>query len=128
MRRFPACATAPYNHRRVHQHVGIFPRCRGENAVNRRAQYGPRARTLDDTPVSIGYIYIDRVGDWPSYLLLVAGKSYKLRTSETCDVTGHDLFLYDIYLNYTFRWYYHFSNMYFKIKEIMLKVLYFPAA
>ena len=63
----------------------------------------PRARTLDDTPVSIGYIYIDRVGDWPSYLLLVPGKSYKLRTSETCDVTGHDPFLYDIYLNYTFR-------------------------
>ena len=62
----------------------------------------PRARTLDDTPVSIGYIYKDRVGDWPSFLSLIPGKSYKLRTSETCDVTGDDLFLYDIYLNYTF--------------------------
>ena len=55
---------------------------------------------------------------------LIPGKSYKLRTN----VTGHDLFTYDIYLNYTFGWYYHFSNMYFKIKEIMLKVVYFVAA
>ena len=36
---FPACATAPCNQRRLHQHVGIFPKY-GENAVTRRAQYG----------------------------------------------------------------------------------------
>ena len=36
-------------------------------------------------------VYIDRVGHWPSFLSLIPGKSYKLRTSETCDVSGHDL-------------------------------------
>ena len=63
-----------------------------------------RARTLDGTPVSIGYIYIyiDRVGHFTLDLSLIPGKSYKLRTSETYDVIGHDLFMYDIYQNYTF--------------------------
>ena len=36
---FPACATVPYNQCRIHQHIGIFPRSEGENAVTRRAQY-----------------------------------------------------------------------------------------
>ena len=31
--------------------------------------------------------------------------------------------LYEIYLNYTFGLCYHFSNMYFKMNEIMLKVV-----
>ena len=48
------------------------------------------------------YIYIDRVGHFTLDLSLIPGKSYKLRTSETYDVIGHDLFMYDIYLNYTF--------------------------
>ena len=48
---------------------------------------------------------------------LIPGKSYKLRTSETCDVTGHDLFTYDIYLNYTFGWYYHFVPHVFQNKR-----------
>ena len=64
--------------------------------------WDPRAGTLDGTPVSIGYIYIDRVGHFTLDLSLIPGKSYKLRTSETYDVIGHDLFMYDIYLNYTF--------------------------
>ena len=38
------------------------------------------------------YIYIDRVGHFTLDLSLIPGKSYKLRTSETYDVTGHDLF------------------------------------
>ena len=50
--------------------------------------------------LSIGiHIYIDRVGHWQSFLLLIPGKTYKLGTSETCDVTGQSLFIYDIYLN-----------------------------
>ena len=49
------------------------------------------------------YIYIvDRVGHWESFLLLIPGKTYKLGTSETCDVIGHGLFIYEIYLKYTF--------------------------
>ena len=48
------------------------------------------------------YIYIDRVGHFTLDLSLIPGKSYKLRTSETYDVIGHDLFMYDIYLNYKF--------------------------
>ena len=47
-------------------------------------------------------VCIVRVGHWPSFLLLIPGKSYKLRTGETCDVIGHAIFMYDIYLNYTF--------------------------
>ena len=34
---FPASATAPCNQHRVHQHVGIFPRSKGE-MVTRRTQ------------------------------------------------------------------------------------------
>ena len=30
------------------------------------------------------YNYIDRVGHWQSFLLLIPGKTYKLGTSETC--------------------------------------------
>ena len=51
------------------------------------------------------YIYIDRVGHWQSFLLLIPGKTYKLGTSETCDVIGHGLFIYEIYLKNTFGWY-----------------------
>ena len=39
---FSACATAPCNQRRSKKPVGIFPRSEGENALNRRAQYGCR--------------------------------------------------------------------------------------
>ena len=55
--------------------------------------------------LSIGIIYIDRVGHWQSFLLLIPGKTYKLGTSETCDVIGHGLFIYEIYLKNTFGWY-----------------------
>ena len=74
------------------------------------------------------YIYIDRVGHWQSFLLLIPSKTYKLGTSETCDVIGHGLFIYEIYLKYTFGWYCHFSHMYFKIKELRPKVIHFHAA
>ena len=73
-------------------------------------------------------VYIDRVGHWPSFLSLIPGETYKLATSEICDVTGHALFIYEMYLKYTFGWYCHFSRMYFKIKELRLKVVYFHAA
>ena len=67
-------------------------------------------------------VYIYMVGHWPSSLSLIPGKSYKLRTNETCDGTGHDLFMYDIiHLDDIII----FFNMYFKIKEIMLKVVFF---
>ena len=74
------------------------------------------------------YIYIDRVGHCQSFLLLIPSKTYKLGTSETCDVIGHGLFIYEIYLKYTFGWYCHFSHMYFKIKELRPKVIHFHAA
>ena len=60
------------------------------------------------------------------FLSLIPGKTYKLGTSETCDVTGHDLFVYEIYLNYLDD--INISHMFFKIKEIMMKVVYFCAA
>ena len=37
---FPACATESSNQPDAKQCVGIFPSCWGENAVNRRVQYG----------------------------------------------------------------------------------------
>ena len=52
--------------------------------------------------VYIYIIYIDRIGHFILDLSLIPGKSYKLRTSETYDATGHDIFMYEIYQNYTF--------------------------
>ena len=53
---FPACATAPCNQRRGKQRVGIFPRSEGENALNRRAQYGLRSAAESDTEASVSVI------------------------------------------------------------------------
>ena len=35
-------------------------------------------------------------------LSLIPGETYKVGTSENCDVTGNDLFIYEIYLSLTF--------------------------
>ena len=47
---FPACATVPCNQRRGKHRIAIFPRSKGEHAVNRRAQYGCTGRGREWDP------------------------------------------------------------------------------
>ena len=57
---FPASTTAPCNQRRGKQRVGIFPRSEGENAINKRAQYGRTERDGEWTVSSGIHVYLHK--------------------------------------------------------------------